>query len=99
MNKPLKESYKLQVPSCIDFFSFRMTSQAMSLLIGTTGNRRDEKISNNTLFYDLRSRMAVCITNDDNWWDRKDEDEIEGASRCVRAATRLGNTPKSGRRR
>lgn len=39
-------------------------------------------------------------SNDDNWRDRKDEDEIERARRCARAAaSRLGNTPKSGRRR
>lgn len=38
-------------------------------------------------------------SNDDNWRDRKDEDEIERARRCARAAARLGKTPISGRRR
>lgn len=39
-------------------------------------------------------------SNDDNWRDRKDEDEIERARRCARAAaSRLGKTPKSGRKR
>lgn len=39
-------------------------------------------------------------SNDDTWRDRKDEDEIERARRCARAAaTRLGETPKSGHRR
>lgn len=39
-------------------------------------------------------------SNDDNWRDRKDEEEIERARRCARAAVvRLGKTPKSGRRR
>lgn len=39
-------------------------------------------------------------SNDDNWRDRKDEDDIERARRCARlAAARLGKTPKSGRRR
>lgn len=39
-------------------------------------------------------------SNDVNWRDRKDEDEIERARRCARAAaSRLGKTPKSGRRR
>lgn len=39
-------------------------------------------------------------SNDDNWRDRKDEDEIERARRCARAAaSRLGKNPKSGRRR
>jgi len=39
-------------------------------------------------------------SNDDNWRDRKDEEEIERARRCARAAaSRLGKTPKSGRRR
>lgn len=38
------------------------------------------------------------LSNDDNWRDRKDEDEIERARRCARiAAARLGKTPKSGR--
>lgn len=39
-------------------------------------------------------------SNDDNWRDRKDKDEIERARRCARAAaSRLGKTPKSGRKR
>lgn len=39
-------------------------------------------------------------SNDDNWRDRKDEDEIERARRCARAAaSHLGKTLKSGRRR
>lgn len=39
-------------------------------------------------------------SNDDNWRDRKDEDEIERARRCARAAAaRLGRNLKSGRRR
>lgn len=38
--------------------------------------------------------------NDDNWRDRKDEDEIERARRYARAAAaHLGKKPKSGRRR
>lgn len=38
--------------------------------------------------------------NDDNWRDKKDEDEIERARRCARAAAaHLGKTPKSGRKR
>lgn len=39
-------------------------------------------------------------SNDDNWRDRKEENEIERARRCARAAAaHLGRTPKSGRRR
>ena len=39
-------------------------------------------------------------SSDDNWRDRKDEEEIERARRCARAAAaHLGKTPKSGRRR
>ena len=39
-------------------------------------------------------------SNDDNRRDRKDEDEIERARRCARAAAScLGKSPKSGRRR
>lgn len=39
-------------------------------------------------------------SNDDNCRDRKDEDEIERARRCARAAAvHIGKTPKSGRRR
>lgn len=38
-------------------------------------------------------------SNDDNWRDRKDEDEIERARRYARTAARLIKTPKSGRRR
>lgn len=39
-------------------------------------------------------------SNDNNWRDRKDEDEIERAHRCARAAAaRLGKQSKSGRRR
>lgn len=39
-------------------------------------------------------------SNDDNWRDRKDEDEIERARRCARAAAaHLGKKTKSGRRR
>lgn len=39
-------------------------------------------------------------SNDDNWRDCKDEDEIERARRCARAAAAsLGKIPKSGRRR
>ncbi len=39
-------------------------------------------------------------SNDDKWRDRKDEDEIERARRCARAAAaHLGKTPKSGRKR
>lgn len=36
-----------------------MTVEVMNLLSGTTENRRGDKISNITLFYDLLSRMAV----------------------------------------
>ncbi len=39
-------------------------------------------------------------SNDDNWRDRKDEDEIERARTCARAATaHLSKTLKSGRKR
>ncbi len=39
-------------------------------------------------------------SNDNNWRDRMDEDEIERARRCARAAaSHLGKTLKSGRRR
>ena len=39
-------------------------------------------------------------SNDDNWRDRKDEEEIERARICARAAAAsLGKIPKSGRRR
>lgn len=66
MNKQSKEPYKFQLPSGIDFFSFRMTTEAMNLLACTTENRRGEKIANITLFYDLLSRMAVLpkVSND-----------------------------------
>lgn len=66
MNKPLKEPYKFQLPSGIDFFSFRMTTEAMNLLACTTENKRGEKISNISLFYDLLSRIAVRpkVSND-----------------------------------
>lgn len=38
--------------------------------------------------------------NDDNWRDKKDEDEIERARRCARAAAaHFGKETKSGRRR
>lgn len=59
MNKPLKELYKFQHPSGIEFFSFRMTVEAMSLLTGITENKDGVKIANLILFYDLLSRMAV----------------------------------------
>lgn len=59
------------------------------------------------LFVGLAALDTVSIgsggggsSNDDNWRDHKDEDEIERARRCARAAAaRLGKTPKSGRRR
>lgn len=38
--------------------------------------------------------------NDDNWRDKKDEDEIERARRCARAAAaHIGRKTKSGRGR
>lgn len=60
-----------------------------------------------TLFIGLTALDTVSTgsggggsSNDDNWRDRKDEDEIERARRCARAAaSRLGKTPKSGRKR
>lgn len=66
MNKQSKELYKFQLPSGIEFFSFRMTTEAMSLLTGTTENKDGVKTSNITLFYDLLSRMAVRpkVSND-----------------------------------
>lgn len=59
------------------------------------------------LFVGLTALDTVSIgtggggsSNDDNWRDRKDEEEIERARRCARAAAaRLGKTLKSGRRR
>lgn len=43
-----------------------MTTEVMNLLSGTTENKRGDKISNITLFYDLLSRMAVRpkVSND-----------------------------------
>ena len=66
MNKPLKELYKFQLPSGIDFFSFRMTTEAMSLLTDATENKDGVKICNTILFYDLLSRMATRpkVSND-----------------------------------
>lgn len=61
MIKKSKEQYSLQLPSRFDFITFRMTTDAMALLNGTTENRHGEKISNLALFYDLLSRMAVRI--------------------------------------
>lgn len=59
------------------------------------------------LFVGLTALDTVSIgtggggsSNDDNWRDRKDEEEIERARRCARAAAaHLGKTPKSGRTR
>lgn len=66
MKNQSKESYKLQLPSSIDFFSFRITVEAMTLLTGITENKDDVKIANLILFYDLLSRMAVRpkVSND-----------------------------------
>lgn len=66
MNKQSKETYKFQLPSRIEFITFRMTAEAMILLSATTENRRGDKVSNTILFYDLLSRMAVLpkVAND-----------------------------------
>lgn len=66
MIKETKEQYRLQLPSRFDFITFRMTTDAMGLLNGTTENRHGERISNLALFYDLLSRMAVRtkVSND-----------------------------------
>lgn len=59
MNKQFKEAYKFQIPARFEFITFRMTTEAMILLAGTTENKCGDKVSNTTLFYDLLSRMAV----------------------------------------
>lgn len=59
MNKQSKETYKFQIPSRFEIITFRMTTEVMNLLSGTTENKRGDKISNITLFYDLLSRMVV----------------------------------------
>ena len=59
MNKLSKETYKFQIPSRFEIITFRMTTEVMNLLSGATENKRGDKISNITLFYDLLSRMAV----------------------------------------
>lgn len=66
MNKQSKETYKFQLPSRFEFITFRMTTEAMILLGGTTENRHGDKVSNTILFYDLLSRMAVLpkVAND-----------------------------------
>ncbi len=66
MTKTIKEEYSFQLPSRFDFITFRMTTDAMGLLNGTTENRAGERISNLTLFYDLLSRMSVRtkVSND-----------------------------------
>lgn len=66
MNKQFKETYKFQIPASFEFITFRMTTEAMILLAGTTENRRGDKVSNTILFYDLLSRMAVNakVSND-----------------------------------
>lgn len=66
MTKTIKEEYSFQLPSRFDFITFRMTTDAMGLLNGTTENRHGERISNLTLFYDLLSKMAVRtkVSND-----------------------------------
>lgn len=66
MTKTIKDEYQFQLPSHFDFITFRMTTEAMSLLNGTTENRHGERISNLALFYDLLSKMAVLpkVSND-----------------------------------
>ena len=66
MNKQYKETYKFQLPSRFEFITFRMTTEAMILLSGTTENRHGDKVSNTILFYDLLARMAVLpkVAND-----------------------------------
>lgn len=59
MNKLSKGTYKFQIPSRFEIITFRMTTEVMNLLSGATENKRGDKISNITLFYDLMSRMAV----------------------------------------
>lgn len=59
MNKQSKETYKFQIPSRFEIITFRMTTEVMNLLSGTTENKRGDKVSNTILFYDLLSRMAV----------------------------------------
>lgn len=66
MNKQSKEPYKFQLPSRLKLITFRMTTEVMNLLSGTTENKRGDKVSNTVLFYDLLSRMAVNakVSND-----------------------------------
>lgn len=66
MNKQFKETYRFQILARFEFITFRMTTEAMILLAGTTENRRGDKVGNTTLFYDLLSRMAVNakVSND-----------------------------------
>lgn len=66
MNKQSKDTYKFQIPSRFEIITFRMTTEVMNLLSGTTENKRGDKVSNTILFYDLLSRMAVNakVSND-----------------------------------
>ena len=66
MNKQSKETYKFQIPSRFEIITFRMTTEVMNLLSGTTENKCGDKVSNTILFYDLLSRMAVNakVSND-----------------------------------
>lgn len=66
MNKLSKDTYKFQIPSRFEIITFRMTTEVMNLLSGTTENKRGDKVSNTILFYDLLSRMAVNakVSND-----------------------------------
>lgn len=72
-----------------------------------TSNWKDLTDMAVALFVGLTALDAVSTgsgggssNNDDNWRDRKDEDEIERARRCARAAAaHIGKKPKSGRRR
>ena len=52
------------------------------------------------LFVGLTGNGGGGSSNDDNWRDRKDEDEMERARSCARAVpAHLGKQFKSGRRR
>lgn len=66
MNKLSKGTYKFQIPSRFEIITFRMTTEVMNLLSGTTENKRGDKVSNTILFYDLLSRKAVNakVSND-----------------------------------
>lgn len=66
-----------------------LTDMAVALFVGLT-----------TLDTVSTGSSGGGSSSDDNWRDRKNEEEIERARRCARAAAaRFGKTPKSSRRR